>query len=70
MSTPVLLAAGNATTEHRPLIIALFGAFVVATLAITVWAGREQDGGAHASPSMRSLMTSALGSSRFAACRE
>ncbi|MFD4373251.1 cation acetate symporter [Streptomyces sp. NPDC058486] len=38
---PVLLAADNATTEHRPLIIALFGAFVIATLAITVWAGRQ-----------------------------
>ncbi|GGY57078.1 solute symporter family protein [Streptomyces omiyaensis] len=44
MSTPaasLLLAADNATTEHRPLIIALFGAFVIATLAITVWAGRQ-----------------------------
>lgn len=41
MSTPVLLAAGNATSEHRPLIIALFGAFVIATLVITVWAGRQ-----------------------------
>ncbi|MFF5423999.1 MULTISPECIES: cation acetate symporter [unclassified Streptomyces] len=41
MSTPVLLAADSATTEHRPLIIALFAAFVVATLAITVWAGRQ-----------------------------
>ncbi|MYS08882.1 cation/acetate symporter ActP [Streptomyces sp. SID6041] len=40
MNTPVLLAA-NATSEHRPLIIALFGAFVIATLAITVWAGRQ-----------------------------
>ncbi|MFF9145103.1 cation acetate symporter [Streptomyces sp. NPDC014861] len=39
--TPVLLAADNATTQHRPLIIALFGAFVIATLAITVWAGRQ-----------------------------
>ncbi|GAA3909455.1 cation acetate symporter [Streptomyces gulbargensis] len=41
MSTFVLLAADSATTEHRPLIIALFAAFVVATLAITVWAGRQ-----------------------------
>ncbi|MFE0653338.1 cation acetate symporter [Streptomyces sp. NPDC059534] len=41
MSTPVLLAADSATTEHRPLIIALFGAFVIATLVITVWAGRQ-----------------------------
>ncbi|AZK93444.1 MULTISPECIES: solute symporter family protein [Streptomyces] len=35
------LAAENATTEHRPLIITLFGLFVVATLIITVWAGRQ-----------------------------
>ncbi|WP_128976711.1 solute symporter family protein [Streptomyces roseicoloratus] len=35
------LAAGNATSEHRPLIITLFAAFVVATLVITVWAGRQ-----------------------------
>ncbi|MER7621218.1 cation acetate symporter [Streptomyces sp. NPDC126503] len=41
MNTFVLLAADSATTEHRPLIIALFAAFVVATLAITVWAGRQ-----------------------------
>ncbi|MFB7518274.1 cation acetate symporter [Streptomyces sp. NPDC056144] len=46
MSTPVTLiaasgAAGNATSEHRTLIIALFGAFVIATLCITVWAGRQ-----------------------------
>ncbi|MFJ5706584.1 cation acetate symporter [Streptomyces sp. NPDC093105] len=40
-TAPVLLAADSATAEHRPLIIALFGAFVVATLAITVWAGRQ-----------------------------
>ncbi|MFJ3906700.1 cation acetate symporter [Streptomyces sp. NPDC090025] len=38
---PWLLQAANATTEHRPLIISLFAAFVVATLAITVWAGRQ-----------------------------
>ncbi|MFD0370662.1 cation acetate symporter [Streptomyces sp. NPDC059071] len=37
----VPLAAGNATSEHRPLIITLFAAFVVATLVITVWAGRQ-----------------------------
>ncbi|MEU3607369.1 cation acetate symporter [Streptomyces sp. NPDC035033] len=41
LATPALLAADSATTEHRPLIIALFGAFVIATLAITVWAGRQ-----------------------------
>ncbi|MET9346576.1 solute symporter family protein [Streptomyces termitum] len=36
-----LLAADSATTEHRPLIIALFAAFVLATLGITIWAGRQ-----------------------------
>ncbi|MFI8516233.1 cation acetate symporter [Streptomyces sp. NPDC085481] len=41
MSTPVLLAAGSATSEHRTLIVTLFAAFVVATLVITVWAGRQ-----------------------------
>ncbi|WFB10216.1 cation acetate symporter [Streptomyces sp. LX-29] len=34
------LAADNAS-EHRPLIISLFAVFVVATLVITVWAGRQ-----------------------------
>ncbi|WAU80516.1 cation acetate symporter [Streptomyces sp. Qhu-G9] len=38
--TQVPLAAGEAS-EHRPLIIALFAVFVVATLVITVWAGRQ-----------------------------
>ncbi|QGV81309.1 solute symporter family protein [Streptomyces ficellus] len=36
-----LLAAASDASEHRPLIITLFGAFVVATLCITVWAGRQ-----------------------------
>jgi cation/acetate symporter len=36
----VPLAAGEAS-EHRPLIITLFALFVVATLFITVWAGRQ-----------------------------
>ncbi|WP_055615398.1 solute symporter family protein [Streptomyces phaeochromogenes] len=36
----VQLAAGEAS-EHRPLIISLFAVFVVATLVITVWAGRQ-----------------------------
>ncbi|MBH0243800.1 cation acetate symporter [Streptomyces cavourensis] len=36
----VQLAADSAG-EHRPLIITLFAAFVVATLFITVWAGRQ-----------------------------
>jgi cation/acetate symporter len=35
-----VLAAGEAS-EHRPLIISLFAVFVVATLIITVWAGRQ-----------------------------
>ncbi|MFI7287894.1 cation acetate symporter [Streptomyces anulatus] len=37
----VQLAATEGASEHRPLIITLFGAFVVATLIITVWAGRQ-----------------------------
>ncbi|WP_415954104.1 cation acetate symporter [Streptomyces sp. KLOTTS4A1] len=35
------LAAGVDVTEHRVLIISLFAAFVIATLGITVWAGRQ-----------------------------
>lgn len=35
-----VLAASKAS-EHRPLIITLFAIFVVATLVITVWAGRQ-----------------------------
>ncbi|GGX75668.1 solute symporter family protein [Streptomyces fructofermentans] len=38
--TQVQLAAGEAS-EHRPLIVSLFAVFVVATLVITVWAGRQ-----------------------------
>ncbi|MFE0426691.1 cation acetate symporter [Streptomyces sp. NPDC058953] len=41
MNHSLHLAAESATTEHRPLIITLFGLFVVATLIITVWAGRQ-----------------------------
>ncbi|MEU6704231.1 solute symporter family protein [Streptomyces wuyuanensis] len=45
MSNTTLQAAGLAAAgdagEHRPLIITLFAAFVVATLFITVWAGRQ-----------------------------
>ncbi|MFF8960889.1 cation acetate symporter [Streptomyces sp. NPDC014894] len=41
MTSALQLAAQSATTEHRPLIITLFGAFVVATLFITVRAGRQ-----------------------------
>ncbi|TLQ46731.1 solute symporter family protein [Streptomyces marianii] len=37
----VRLAAAGDAGEHRPLIITLFAAFVVATLFITVWAGRQ-----------------------------
>ncbi|GGP70890.1 MULTISPECIES: cation acetate symporter [Streptomyces] len=37
----VQLAATEGASEHRPLIISLFAAFVVATLFITVWAGRQ-----------------------------
>ncbi|GGR91366.1 cation acetate symporter [Streptomyces aureoverticillatus] len=33
--------AANEASEHRPLIISLFAVFVVATLIITVWAGRQ-----------------------------
>ncbi|MEU9290349.1 cation acetate symporter [Streptomyces sp. NPDC048275] len=40
MSPSIVLAAGEAS-EHRPLIISLFAVFVVATLVITVWAGRQ-----------------------------
>ncbi|MFC9426941.1 cation acetate symporter [Streptomyces sp. NPDC056987] len=40
-SAPVRLAAAGDASEHRPLIITLFGLFVVATLIITVWAGRQ-----------------------------
>ncbi|MGV9453214.1 solute symporter family protein [Streptomyces sp. NPDC003635] len=35
------LLAADAASEHRTLIISLFGVFVVATLVITVWAGRQ-----------------------------
>ncbi|CAM5558241.1 Cation/acetate symporter ActP [Streptomyces alboniger] len=35
------LAAASDASEHRTLIISLFAAFVVATLFITVWAGRQ-----------------------------
>lgn len=37
----VHLAAASDASEHRPLIITLFAVFVVATLVITVWAGRQ-----------------------------
>ncbi|WP_405800275.1 cation acetate symporter [Streptomyces sp. NBC_01506] len=37
----IQLAADTDASEHRPLIITLFALFVVATLIITVWAGRQ-----------------------------
>ncbi|WP_175408719.1 cation acetate symporter [Streptomyces sp. TRM64462] len=40
-TTSAVLLAASGASEHRPLIITLFSAFVVATLAITVWAGRQ-----------------------------
>lgn len=36
-----LQLAANEASEHRPLIITLFALFVLATLGITVWAGRQ-----------------------------
>ncbi|MFB6953083.1 cation acetate symporter [Streptomyces niveus] len=33
--------ANSDASEHRPLIITLFALFVIATLVITVWAGRQ-----------------------------
>ncbi|RDG39668.1 cation acetate symporter [Streptomyces corynorhini] len=41
VEVPLQLAAAGDASEHRPLIITLFGLFVVATLVITVWAGRQ-----------------------------
>ncbi|MER7727059.1 cation acetate symporter [Streptomyces sp. NPDC096323] len=40
-SQNVVTLAASSTSEHRPLIISLFALFVVATLGITVWAGRQ-----------------------------
>ncbi|MZE78757.1 solute symporter family protein [Streptomyces xinghaiensis] len=40
LDTATVLAAGDAS-EHRVLIISLFVAFVLATLGITIWAGRQ-----------------------------
>ncbi|WP_329493921.1 cation acetate symporter [Kitasatospora herbaricolor] len=42
MTTTQLLA--SSATEHRGLTIGLFGLFVLATLGITVWAGRQTNG--------------------------
>jgi cation/acetate symporter len=38
---PAVQLAADEASEHRPLIITLFACFVVATLFITVWAGRQ-----------------------------
>ncbi|MFK4225715.1 cation acetate symporter [Streptomyces sp. NPDC019890] len=38
---PTVQLAADGASEHRPLIITLFACFVVATLFITVWAGRQ-----------------------------
>ncbi|WP_411084381.1 cation acetate symporter [Streptomyces sp. cmx-18-6] len=38
---PTVQLAADGASEHRPLIITLFAVFVVATLFITVWAGRQ-----------------------------
>ena len=35
------LLAAESASDNRPLIITLFSVFVVATLAITIWAGRQ-----------------------------
>ncbi|CAM5684246.1 Cation/acetate symporter OS=Streptomyces violarus OX=67380 GN=FHS41_008175 PE=3 SV=1 [Streptomyces violarus] len=35
------LLAANEASQHRPLIITLFALFVLATLGITIWAGRQ-----------------------------
>ncbi|MCC3654849.1 MULTISPECIES: cation acetate symporter [Streptomyces] len=40
LDTATVLAAGDAS-EHRVLIISLFVTFVLATLGITIWAGRQ-----------------------------
>ncbi|CAL9614159.1 Monocarboxylic acid transporter [Streptomyces sp. enrichment culture] len=40
-TTGQFFLAANEASEHRPLIITLFAVFVVATLFITVWAGRQ-----------------------------
>ncbi|MFE6780386.1 cation acetate symporter [Streptomyces sp. NPDC057702] len=39
--TDTLFLAAEGVSEHRPLIIALFASFVLVTLGITVWAGKQ-----------------------------
>lgn len=41
LTHPGVQLAAEGASEHRPLIITLFAVFVVATLFITVWAGRQ-----------------------------
>ncbi|QKV95679.1 cation acetate symporter [Streptomyces sp. NA02950] len=41
MSAPTYLLAAESASDNRPLIITLFTVFVLATLGITVWAGRQ-----------------------------
>ncbi|MGP3988151.1 solute symporter family protein [Streptomyces sp. 3N207] len=41
LAAPAVQLAAEGASEHRPLIITLFSVFVVATLAVTVWAGRR-----------------------------
>ncbi|GAA2631094.1 cation acetate symporter [Streptomyces axinellae] len=41
LAVPTAHLAAEGASEHRPLIISLFSVFVVATLAVTVWAGRK-----------------------------
>ncbi|WP_326691329.1 MULTISPECIES: cation acetate symporter [unclassified Streptomyces] len=41
LAAPTAQFAAEGASEHRPLIISLFSVFVVATLAVTVWAGRK-----------------------------
>lgn len=41
MESHTVLLAAAAASEHRTLIVSLFAVFVAATLAITVWAGRQ-----------------------------
>ncbi|WP_328909407.1 cation acetate symporter [Streptomyces sp. NBC_00234] len=41
LAHPSVQLAAEGASEHRPLIITLFAVFVVATLVITVWAGRQ-----------------------------
>ncbi len=39
--TDTLHLAAEGVSDHRPLIISLFATFVLVTLGITVWAGKQ-----------------------------